>query len=293
MGELVPDHWPTGTQVFWTIRVTIALLILLGTLTLIGLPFNITLWDWLELLIVPAALAIGGFWLNRAQREREREAQEAQRQRELELEDNRSQDTALEAYLDRMDELLERNIRASEKGGDVRVSARARTITTLSRLDASRKASVMRFLYEAKLIKRGSSAVILDGADLRGADLYGFKLVNADLSGADLSGANLTLADLTGAELTLALFRRSNLTPARLKNTQMTATTLRRANLEHALLDAANLTNAILPRANLCKGSLMQWPETEDSSHSSRSRETSCTILRSCPLASSLTTPPW
>lgn len=87
MGELVPDHWPTGTQVFRTIRVTIALVILLGTLTLIGLAFNITLWDWLELLIVPAALAIGGFWLNRAQREREREAQEAQRQRELELED--------------------------------------------------------------------------------------------------------------------------------------------------------------------------------------------------------------
>ena len=256
IGELLPDHWPTRTEFIWTTRVTIVLLILLGILTLIGLPFNISLWDWLELLIVPAALAIGVFWLNRVQREREREAQEAQRERELEIEDNRSQDAALEAYLDRMDELLERNLRASQEGDDVRVSARARTIETLSRLDARRKASVLRFLYEANLIGRGSGVVGMDEADLRGADLYGFKLVNADLSGANLSGANLTLADLTGAKLTFALFRRSNLTRARLKNAQMTATTLRRANLEYALLDAANLTNAVLPRANLRGASL-------------------------------------
>lgn len=125
IGELVPDNWPTRTGFLWTIRVTITLLILLGILTLIGLPFNIALWNWLELLIVPVALAIGGFWLNRVQTERERKAQEAQRERELKIEDNRSQDAALEAYLDRMDELLERNLRGSQKGDDVRVSARA------------------------------------------------------------------------------------------------------------------------------------------------------------------------
>jgi hypothetical protein len=33
--------------------------------------------------------------------------------------------------------------------------------------------------------------------------------------------------------------------------------------------------------------------KTEDSSHSSRSREASLRTLRSCPSASSLTTPPW
>ena len=85
MGELVPDHWPKRTQIFLTIRVTIALLVLLGTLTLIGIPFNITLWDWLELLIVLAALVIGGFWLNRAQREREREAQKRRGNESLNL----------------------------------------------------------------------------------------------------------------------------------------------------------------------------------------------------------------
>src|SRR5215207_8327779 len=51
-----------------------------------------TLWDLLELLIVPAALLIGGYLLNRAQREREREAEQAHRDRELEVENQRAQD---------------------------------------------------------------------------------------------------------------------------------------------------------------------------------------------------------
>jgi hypothetical protein len=72
-----------------------------------------TLWDWLQLLVVPVALAILGFWFNRvqreqelarqesqrrleldrqeAQRQRELQSQEAQRERELEVEDRRRQ----------------------------------------------------------------------------------------------------------------------------------------------------------------------------------------------------------
>src|SRR5712691_7995737 len=30
-----------------------------------------TLWDWMQLLLVPVMLAIGGFWLNQIQKERE------------------------------------------------------------------------------------------------------------------------------------------------------------------------------------------------------------------------------
>src|SRR5215208_7399049 len=74
-------------------------------------------WDYLELLIVPAALAFGVYWLNRAQeeresedadrREREREAQAtAQGERELEVENRRAQDAVLQAYIDQMGQLL-------------------------------------------------------------------------------------------------------------------------------------------------------------------------------------------
>ncbi len=61
-----------------------------------------TLWDWLQLLIVPAALAAGGFLLNRALAERQRAADEAQREREQVTQEQRTQDAALQEYLNHM-----------------------------------------------------------------------------------------------------------------------------------------------------------------------------------------------
>jgi uncharacterized protein HemX len=69
-------------------------------------------WDYLELLIVPAAIAIGVAGLSwmqsarqrqseAAQQERERQTEEARRERELEVENQRAQEVALQAYLDR------------------------------------------------------------------------------------------------------------------------------------------------------------------------------------------------
>src|SRR3712207_673626 len=55
-----------------------------------------TVWDYLELLIVPAALAIGAAWLTRQQRERE-----------LAVEDQRAKDEALQTYINTMGTRLE------------------------------------------------------------------------------------------------------------------------------------------------------------------------------------------
>ena len=51
-------------------------------LTASGYAFSITVWDWLELLIVPAAIALGVFWLESRQSQRDREASERDRRRE-------------------------------------------------------------------------------------------------------------------------------------------------------------------------------------------------------------------
>jgi hypothetical protein len=110
---LVPDrllNWcPTTNQLVWIIRG----LIVLGILLAIGAPYDKGLWDWLDLLIVPAAIAVGVFLLDRRQRERDRAAEEdrqrrhqlemeEQRDRELRVEAQRAQDAALQAYLDQM-----------------------------------------------------------------------------------------------------------------------------------------------------------------------------------------------
>jgi len=76
-----------------------------------------TLWDWMQLLIVLVAVAIGTFVLNQtakrrddkaqaAQRRREEVAQKAQKEREEALADRRAQDAALQSYLDQLSALL-------------------------------------------------------------------------------------------------------------------------------------------------------------------------------------------
>jgi hypothetical protein len=152
---LVPGWLPTsgGQRLVWTIR----LAILLGGLLLLGSAVDKPLWSWLQLLIVPAALAIGVAWLNWAQRKREREAEEAQqereriveearRARELEVEDQRAQDAALQAYLSHMSQLLtdkDRPLLSVRPNDERRVLARARTLTLLAGLKGDNKWRVL------------------------------------------------------------------------------------------------------------------------------------------------------
>jgi hypothetical protein len=92
-----------------------------------------TVWDWLQLLIVPFALAGIGFWFT--------EQQDARQQA---LEEQRAQDAALQAYLDEMGDLmLNRKLQDSQESDPVRILARARTATILTRLDAERNNSVL------------------------------------------------------------------------------------------------------------------------------------------------------
>jgi cell division protein FtsB len=159
-----------------------------------------TVWNWLELLIVPLALAGIGFWftvqqdarLQEQENQRARQAQKIENQRaepERELAVQRAQDEALQAYLDQMSGLLlERDLCASEKDSEVRTLARVRTLTVLERLDPSRKTALMRFLVEAALVQHadGRDPIIgLSGADLRGADLSDAYVYQTDLSEAE------------------------------------------------------------------------------------------------------------
>jgi uncharacterized protein YjbI with pentapeptide repeats len=246
-------------------------------------------WDYLELLIVPAALAIGVYLLNRAQererqaqeayrehereateaarREREREAQAAQRERELEVENRRAQDAALQAYLDQMSQLLnDQGLRSRTHWLDeARVTARARSLAVLRRLDAERKKSALQFLYEAQLINRCKNGPLvgLSGADLtstdlryitlRNAALDGAQLENADLGEAKLSdinlgGANLRGADLSDADLRDAHLENADLRKAKLNGVDLGGADLSGADLSNAKLRSANLANADLQR---------------------------------------------
>jgi uncharacterized protein YjbI with pentapeptide repeats len=238
------SRWrPTRRQLLWASGIVAVL----ALAVLVGYRYGITLWDWLQLLIVPAVIAGGGLWFNVQQREREQR-----------IANERAQDEALQAYLDGVAQLLtdkEQPLHNAQPGDNLSTVARARTLTVLGSLDSDRKRSVLQFLYEsgliykeqtllneADLIERRHNIVNLEQANLQGVYLRRAYLKYADLSGADLRFANLIGADLRGeANLIGAnLFQAADLSEAN----------LHRANLSDADLSDADLSDAHLTDAS-------------------------------------------
>src|SRR6266496_5678150 len=102
------------------------------------------LWDWLQLLgvlAIPVVVGLGAAWYT-VQQGKVSDAENIDNQRE----------TALQAYIDKMSELLlHEKLRDSTKEDEVRKIARVRTIAVLFQLDARRIGYVFTFLRETGL----------------------------------------------------------------------------------------------------------------------------------------------
>src|SRR6266566_8271580 len=202
-----------------------------------------TLWDWLQLLIVPLVLAVIALLFNRTttrteqkiaadRYEQDKEIAERRYQNDRSIALDKQREDLLQTYLDRMSELLlKEKLRSSAPDAEVRNVARVRTITVLFQLDARRIGYVFAFLRETGLMSEepNSGIISLSGANLSMVDLSQTNLYSVNLSGANLRGANLSNARLLG-----------------------------RAELTGANLDKANLSNANLFFANLSGASLLE-----------------------------------
>jgi len=251
--DLVPRWNLTRKQKVWAARLTIVLLVLLSLLALIVFGFHyplgnrltdVTIWDWVKSLILPAVVAIfgtiGGAWFTR----------------------QRAQETALQAYLDKMSELLidEELHKKADRYDATRVTARARTLAILRQLDGERKRIVLLFLREARLINNKARCrkgqivaharlVGLRNADLRNAELREANLISASGGEAvSLEGANLEGADLVDANLERADLREVILKGADLRRVNLNGADLRGADLRGAV----GITNDELDRQAYC-----------------------------------------
>lgn len=206
-----------------------------------------TLWDLLQLLIIPVVLAVGGFAINFTVSRSEQRAVSQRDKTDRAITEDNQREAALQGYIDKMSELLlEKNLRESNSEDEVRTIARVRTLTALYRFGGKRKGSVLQFLHESKLIDQDKSIVSLEGANLRRVDLLYF----------DLTGASLYKADLFGADLTGCILKKSNLIEANLSEAKLSKTDLSGASLYQAKLCEADLTKAILAGTMLSKADL-------------------------------------
>lgn len=211
-------------------------------------------WDWMDLMLVPAALAYGVWWLRKRQEEVQREI----------ATDKRQQD-ALQYYLDRVTELLPERRTENAQG-----NIRWQTLVALRAIDGRRKGQVLCFLYEHDLIIGDDPVVSLRHAELKNADLivghphhwddrgewihetlfdyvayakgnerWKANLQGVNLEDADLHNAVFVLTDLQGAHLQNAHLRQARLIGADLRGAD-----LQGADLRDAILCGADFTGA-------------------------------------------------
>jgi energy-coupling factor transporter transmembrane protein EcfT len=243
-----------------------------------------TLWDVLELLIIPLVLALGAIFFSWSQMNYELRIAEQVRQTDREIAADSQREATLQNYLDKMaDLLLKEHLleRKDNKDDPVLDVAKVRTVTAVRSLDKDRRNIVFQFLRDAKLIDFILVNAPLGEADLSGANLYKanlseaifFKtnLSEAELSEADLSQAliaytnlskaQLGKANLSGANIYMANLREANLGGAILSDAELVDTDMRRvglvdANLSGANLNGSNLEGSYLIHANLSKATL-------------------------------------
>lgn len=221
-----------------------------------------TFWEWMDLFIIPLVLAGGAFFLNRSEKEVERKAAETRAKLEREIARDRQQEDALQAYIDKMSELLlEKKLRTTD-AIEVRDVARTRTISVMRVLDTKRNDLVIQFLREAKLIIDENS--ILNGADMEGMYLQGLNfqevfIQKANLAQINLEGAYLARANMTEVNFSVegdgALMHRRG--DGFVKITNLDGTNFEGANLERASMTGVNLEGANMVRANLVGANLL------------------------------------
>jgi uncharacterized protein YjbI with pentapeptide repeats len=236
-----------------------------------------TLWDWLSLLVVPAALALGVFALDSAQADRAREREALQAARDHEIAADRDRADVLRTYLTQMSDLMLRHglAKPRKEGREwdkpVEILATTLTASALAQLDGERKGEVLRFLSSARLIdgSYGSPKVSLAGADLHGVVARKQALVSVDLSGADLRDADLrdtiisVTAELTpsggtalGPQFSEAVLSGADLRGAGIYGANFNSTDLTGADLSGTDIDSSTFMSACLAKTKFADASV-------------------------------------
>ena len=194
---------------------------------------------------------------------------------------NQQYQTTLDNYINDISTLtLFHKLSDPPPGSPVRAIALARTDTAVRNLDGPRRGILLRYLWEAGLIRRPRPIVylhkvnlkgaVLANAYLYGADLGTDNLMGADLQAADLHGANLKWANLDGAKLIradLSCYSGNQIDYAQVApGASHVAPTLASehlksitcADLANATLNGANLYGANLIGANLIGASMAE-----------------------------------
>lgn len=198
-------------------------------------PKSKTLWDWLDLLIIPIVLTIIA-WLFK----------EFEKVKSDEKEKSAQQSATCDNFIKIITELNLKHALATDKpkqGADK--IARSRVNFVLNILDGDRKGLVLQFLYESELINK-TPKILLNGANFKDSILDGIVLENSEIKGAYFHKASITSSNLNNSS-----FIGSDFSGADISNSEVGNTDLSYCNLSNGKIQNMDLTSVNFEGANL------------------------------------------
>ena len=207
-----------------------------------------TLWDWMELLIIPAILGFAAIYLNFQLKENELNFTREEHRRDENNNRDQFREKLFQDYLNNISDLLVKDVNETESV--FRNLMIARTITTLKSLDTKRINAVFQFLRSCNLNYAEKNFISFEHADLAYGEFMECDMHSANLFRANFAMANLYKAILASANLGSADLFNANLMQAYLMGANLRNANLMDANLIRADLSRADLTDAHLERAS-------------------------------------------
>jgi len=208
-----------------------------------------TLWDWLDLLIIPSVIGLLGWLYSQAEKAKTKKNEE-----------ERFENESFESFLETMTNLIIEHRLHDEPSQQTLAIARARINVAFNNLNGARKGQVLQFLYESNLIDINPKIniiganlknavldeIVLGGSEIRGAHFKNATIQNANLNGAVLIGCDFTQANFSNSIVNDLDLSYTNLTKAKLKNMDLTS-----VNFEGATLTGADFRGSKIRRAQL------------------------------------------
>jgi len=180
-----------------------------------------TLWDWMQLLLMPLVLAIIAFLFTRAQRDRDTKLSSLQRGAD-----------ALHNYLDYMTRLLvEQDLTDDSLIERASRVAKARTTSLLDQLTGTQKGHLLRFIADSGLLDREGPFLSLERANFQATELEPGLYRNCRLHGVNLDRAVLEHCS----------FDESDLASSTIMDARLEGADFYKSNMDYVLLTRSDL----------------------------------------------------
>lgn len=205
-----------------------------------------TLWDWLDLLIIPASIGLIGWLYKDYEKSKDEKKEQENKYSEI-----------LESYFKAISDLITKeNLLDINNNNTSKKIARSRTILAIENLDGERKGQVLQFLFELDLID--TNKIDLLGANLANIQCDGIVLKNLTINGVHFGNSSFENSFLENCKFIACDFSNSTFLGASFQNVDFSYSKLNNCNFQYIDLTTLNLEGVELHRANISNSKILQ-----------------------------------